>query len=113
MPQGDLKGNDPYNKSYLAIYNFAEKTYAGKDNKDHAISNMLCDFVNYAEQLENKQGKEITLQQAQNLCNKVILDQRKRTNPKLNNIPENGIEMVDKNGRRVKMYANGKYEILK
>lgn len=113
MPQGDLKGNDPYNKSYLAIYNFAEKTYTGKDNKDHAISNMLCDFVNYAEQLENKQGKEITLQQAQNLCNKVILDQRKRTNPKLNNIPENGIEMVDKNGRRVKMYANGKYEILK
>lgn len=113
MPQGDLKGKDPYNKSYLAIYNFAEKAYAGKNNKDHAINNMLLDFVKYAEQLEHKQGKEITQQQAQNLCNKVIQDQRKRTNPKLNNIPDSGRIMKDKNGRVVKMYANGKYEILK
>lgn len=113
MPQGDLKGNDPYNKSYLAIYNFADKAYAGKDNKDHAISNMVCDFVRYAEQLENRQGKELTQQQAQNLCNKVIQDQRRRTNPQLNNIPQGGKIMQDKNGKRVRMYPNGKYEILK
>lgn len=113
MPQGDLKGNNPYNKSYLAIYNFAEKAYAGKNNKDHAINNMVLDFVKYAEQLEHKQGKELTPQQAQNLCNKVIQDQRRRTNPQLNNIPESGKIMKDKNGRVVKMYANGKYEIIR
>lgn len=113
MPHGEMAGKDTYSKSYLAIYNFAEKAYAGKDNRFNAINNMITDYVKYAEQLENKQGRELTQQQAQNLCNKVIADQRRRTNPSLNNIPESGRIMKDKNGRTVKMYPNGRYEILK
>jgi len=113
MPQGEMSGKDNYSKSYLAIYNFAEKAYAGKENRTNAINNMIVDFVKYSEQLENKQGKEMTAQQAQNLCNKVISDQRRRTNPQLNNIPASGRVMKDKNGRVVKVYPGGRYEIIK
>ncbi len=113
LPQGDLSGKDVYNKAYLSMYNFAEKAYAGKDNKNNAIHNMISDFVKCAEQLEAKQSKAMTLPQAQNLVNKVIMDQRRRTNKNLNNIPDNGKILRDKNGRVVKMYPNGKYEIIK
>lgn len=113
MPQGEMAGRDPYSKGYLSIYNFADKAYAGKDNKHNAINNMITDFVKYAEQLEAKQGREMTQQQAANLANKVIADQRRRTNPSLNNLPKEGRIMKDKNGRTVKMYPDGRYEILK
>lgn len=112
MPYGEISGKDTYSRSYLAIYNFAEKAYAGVDNKHNAINNMITDFVKYANQLENKQGKEITQQQAANLCNKVIMDQRRRTNRALNNIPEGGRIMQDKYGKRVKVYPDGRYEPL-
>ena len=112
MPYGEMSGRDTYSRSYLAIYNFAEKAYAGKDNRYNAINNMITDFVRYADQLENRQGKEMTQQQAANLCNKVIMDQRRRSNPALNNIPETGQIMQDKNGRRVKVYPDGRYEPL-
>lgn len=113
MPQGEIAGNDPTHKSYLAIYNFAHKAYAGKDNQQHAITNMLLDFSKYAEQLEHKQGKPITQQQANNLCNKVISDQRRRTNPYLNNIPKEGRVMMDKYGHKVRVYADGRHEPIK
>lgn len=112
MPYGEMSGRDTYSRSYLAIYNFAEKAYAGKENRYNAINNMITDFVKYADQLENRQGKEMTQQQAANLCNKVIADQRRRTNPALNNIPETGRIMQDKYGKRVKVYPDGRYEPL-
>lgn len=113
MPQGEIAGNDPTHRSYLAIYNFAHKAYAGKENQQNAITNMLLDFSKYAEQLEHKTGKEITQQQAANICNKVISDQRRKTNPHLNNIPKEGRVMVDKYGHKVRMYADGRHEIIK
>ena len=113
MPQGEIAGNDPTHRSYLAIYNFAHKSYEGKENQQHAITNMLLDFTKYAEQLEHKQGEPLTQQQASNLCNKVIADQRQRTNKYLNNIPKEGRVMIDKYGHKVRVYADGRYEPLK
>ena len=113
MPQGEISGNDPTHKSYLAIYNFAHKAYAGKDNQQHAITNMLLDYSKISEQLEQKQGKPLTQQQAANICNKVISDQRRKTNPSLNNIPKEGRIMIDKFGHKVRMYPDGRYEPLK
>lgn len=112
MPYGEMSGRDTYSRSYLAIYNFAEKAYAGKENRYNAINNMITDFVKYADQLENRQSKEMTQQQAANLCNKVIADQRRRTNPALNNIPEGGRVMMDKYGKKVRVYPDGRYEPL-
>ena len=113
MPQGEIAGNDPTHRSYLAIYNFAHKAYAGKENQQNAITNMLLDFSKYAQQYENKTGKQLTQQQAANLCNKVIADQRRKTNPHLNNIPKEGRVMMDKYGHKVRVYADGRHEIIK
>lgn len=113
LPHGEIAKKDAWGKSYLAIYNFAEKAYAGKENQHNAINSMITDFVRYADQYEAKTGKPLTDNEAQNLCNKVIFDQRRKTNPALNNIPENGRIMKDKNGRTIKMYPNGKYEVMK
>jgi len=113
MPQGEIKGKDEYSKAYLSIYNFADKAYAGKDNRSNAISGMLVDYVKFADKLEAQQGKPISHEQSQNLCNKVIDTQRRKSNPHLNNIPESGQIMMDKYGHKVKYYPGGRYEILK
>ncbi len=113
MPQGDLRGKDEYSKAYLSIWNFADKAYAGQSNRDNAVNNMVVNYVKFADQLEAKQGKPVTHGQSQNILNKVIADQRRKSNPSLNNIPESGRIMMDKYGHKVKYYPDGRYEMLK
>lgn len=113
MPQGEISGNDPTHRGYLAIYNFAHRAYAGKENQQNAIKNMLLDFSRYEEAFRNKTGKEPTQAQAANLANRAIQNQRMKSNKYLRNIPKSGITMRDKYGNLVKMYPNGKHEIIK
>lgn len=112
MPQGELAKHTPQTISYRAFYNFAHKNYAGTNNRNNAIKNMLSDFTRYQDDFSAKFGREPTQKELNNLANRAIFEQRKRTNPNLNNIPKEGKVFRDKNGKRVRIYPSGKMENL-
>lgn len=113
MPQGDISGKDPTHRGYLLIYNFGHSAYAGKANQQNAITNMLLDFSQSTEALRNRLGRELTASETANLANRAIYNQRLRNNKYLRNVPKTGAVMRDKYGNMVKVYPNGKHQIIK
>ena len=114
-PQGVLKGDDEISKGYNQIYQYTKKNYKNDDTKRiEATNDMVGEFVKQAERVETHNGKPLTEGQRQGIINGIINRQSQKTNPHLQNIPQNGQLFKDKStGKIYRIYPDGRKEVIK